>query len=71
MCLIGRFQIMLTCVSKDIIWDILCSVAMSKKDLHQLSMNDLRARLALQGNDFDGSKESLISRLKKRKREAA
>jgi hypothetical protein len=59
--------------SKDIIREILCSVAaMSKqeqhkidsKDLHQLSMNDLRARLALLGDDFDGSKEALITRLK-------
>ena len=60
--------------SKDIIHEILCSVSTQhnkdSKDLNQLSMNDLRARLASQGNDFDGSKESLISRLKKRKREA-
>jgi uncharacterized small protein (DUF1192 family) len=34
------------------------------KGLHQLSMNDLRARLALLGDDFDGSKEALITRLK-------
>jgi hypothetical protein len=59
--------------SKDIIRDILCSVAtrnkqeqhkIDSKDLHQLSMNDLRARLALLGDDFDGSKEALITRLK-------
>ena len=61
--------------SNDITREILCSVSTQhnkdSKDLNQLSMNDLRARLALQGNDFDGSKESLISRLKKRKRGAA
>ena len=54
--------------SKDIIREILCSVSTQhnkdSKDLNQLSMNDLRARLALEDNDFDGSKESLISRLR-------
>jgi hypothetical protein len=60
--------------SKDIIREILWSVAtMSKqeqhkidiKDLHQLSMNDLRAQLALLGKDVDGPKETLIARLRK------
>jgi len=59
--------------SNVIIRDILCSVAkMSKqeqhnidsKGLHQLSINDLRARLALLGDDFDGSKEALVIRMK-------
>ena len=59
--------------SNVIIRDILCSVAtlskqeqhnIDSKGLHQLSMNDLRARLALLGDDFDGSKEALIIRLK-------
>ena len=54
--------------SKDIIREILCSVSTQHNkdstDLNQLSMNDLRARLALEDNDFDGSKESLISRLR-------
>ena len=58
--------------SKKIIWDIMRSVSTMKRqgqkhkidsdDLNQLSMDDLRARLALLGEDFDGSKESLISR---------
>ena len=59
--------------SNVIIRDILCSVAtlskqeqhnIDSKGLHQLSINDLRARLALLGDDFDGSKEALIIRLK-------
>ena len=59
--------------SKDIIQGILCSVAtMNKKgqhkndceDLNQISINHLRARLAFLGKDFDGSKETLIARLK-------
>jgi hypothetical protein len=54
--------------------DILCSVAtmnkqeqhkIDSKDLHQLSMNDLRARLALLGKDVDGPKETLVARLRK------
>ncbi|KAL3787211.1 hypothetical protein ACHAW5_004001 [Stephanodiscus triporus] len=58
---------------KDIPQDILFSIVKSKQgkklkidsdDLNQLSMDDLRAWLELRGTDFDGSKESLISRLK-------
>jgi hypothetical protein len=65
--------------SKDITRDILSSVAtMNKqgqhkndsKDLHELSINDLRAQLALLGKDFDGPKETLIARLRTRKRKA-
>ena len=35
------------------------------KNLHQLSMNDLRAWLATSGEDVDGPKETLIARLTK------
>jgi len=60
--------------SKSIIGDILFSVAtMNKKsddakeksgDLSNLSINDLRAKLHAKGEDFDGSKETLIAQLK-------
>ena len=53
--------------------DILCSVATMNKqgqhnnnernDLDELSINDLRARLASSGEDVDGPKETLIARL--------
>jgi hypothetical protein len=54
--------------------DIICSVATMNKqgqhnnnrnDLDELPMNDLRARLELQGKDIDGPKETLIARLRK------
>lgn len=38
-----------------------------KKDLEdatKLSINDLRAKLFVEGEDIDGSRETLISRLK-------
>ena len=61
--------------------DILCSVATMNKqgqhnnnernDLDELSINDLRARLASSGEDVDGPKETLIARLvRNRKRNA-
>ena len=33
-------------------------------DLSNLSINDLRAKLHAKGEDFDGSKETLIAQLK-------
>ena len=60
--------------SKSITREILFSVAtMNKKsddakeksgDLSNLSINDLRAKLHAKGEDSDGSKETLIARLK-------
>ena len=58
--------------SKDITREIICSVAtMNKQGQHnnesngldELSINDLRTRLASLGEDFDGPKETLIARL--------
>jgi hypothetical protein len=54
--------------SKDIIRGVICSVSTQhnkdSKDLNQLSISDLRAQLDLLDLDFDGSKETLIARLK-------
>jgi hypothetical protein len=60
--------------TKDIMHDILVSVAkMTNKgqkrnsdndDLNQLSIDDLRAKLASKGKDVDGSRATLIDRLK-------
>jgi len=58
--------------SKSIIREIITLATMRKQgkikkeleDLTELSINDLRARLSMEGKDIDGPRQRLISRLK-------